>query len=234
MNNLINIFNQQGTLVVSSRDISNNFEKRHNDVVETIEGKIESLTTENIVVEKYFIPSTFKHRGNEYREYLLTRDGFSFIVMGFTGAKADRWKLKYIEAFNRMEQQLLTPKKLSPMERLKLQYEVLDEHDERISYLENNMTIDYGQQLELQTIAKSRAVSVMGGTSSPSYKSSGLRGKVFSAIWRDYKDYFEVNSYRNTSKKDYEKARQYLESWKAQGKLLREIEETNNQLAFAN
>jgi phage regulator Rha-like protein len=40
------------------------------------------------------------------KEYLLTRDGFSLVVMGFTGQKALQWKLKYIEAFNKMEAQL--------------------------------------------------------------------------------------------------------------------------------
>lgn len=106
MNGLIRVLNADGNLVVGSREIAENFGKRHNDVVEVIEGKIKNLTAENIVVEKYFIQSEFNHRGNIYKEYLLTRDGFSFIVMGFTGAKADRWKLKYIEAFNEMEQTL--------------------------------------------------------------------------------------------------------------------------------
>ena len=40
------------------------------------------------------------------KEYLLTRDGFSLLVMGFTGEKALSWKLKYIEAFNEMEKEL--------------------------------------------------------------------------------------------------------------------------------
>ena len=34
-----------------------------------------------------FIESTFDHKGNFYKEYLMTRDGFSLLVMGFTGAK---------------------------------------------------------------------------------------------------------------------------------------------------
>ena len=104
MSNLIKIINQEGNLVVSSREVARDFEKRHNDVVEAIENKIKNLTTENIVVGNYFIESEFNHKGNVYKEYLLTRDGFSFIVMGFTGAKADVWKLKYIEAFNKMEE----------------------------------------------------------------------------------------------------------------------------------
>lgn len=116
MNNLINIKHQDGQLIVSSRDIAENFSKEHHHVMDAIENKIKNLTheksevkdliTENIVIENYFIPGNFKHKGNVYKEYLLTRDGFSFIVMGFTGVKADIWKLKYIEAFNKMENAL--------------------------------------------------------------------------------------------------------------------------------
>lgn len=102
----------------------------------------------------------------------------------------------------------------------------------RITNLENNMTIDYGQQLTLQEIAKSRAVKVIGGMEKPAYKNKSLRGSAFSQIWKDYKDYFRVNSYKNTLKVDYSKAKEYLERWTAQGKLLREIEDANNQLDF--
>ncbi|MGN1029242.1 MAG: Rha family transcriptional regulator [Bacilli bacterium] len=107
-------------LVVTSRQVSESFNKRNSHVVEAIENKIKSLTAENseVKVEKLFIPSTYIHNGNEYKEYLLTRDGFTFIVMGFTGAKADAWKLKYIEAFNKMEEELkgqaLKTSELSP------------------------------------------------------------------------------------------------------------------------
>ncbi len=117
MSDLINVFNRDGKLVVGSREVANNFGKRHNDVVDVIDKKIKNLTTKNIVVEKYFIESEFEHKGNFYKEYLLTRDGFSFIVMGFTGSKADEWKLKYIEAFNMMEETIknnVIPANLSP------------------------------------------------------------------------------------------------------------------------
>lgn len=55
-----------------------------------------------------FIEAEYQHPQNKqfYKEYLLTRDGFSLLVMGFTGSKALEWKLKYIEAFNKMEQAL--------------------------------------------------------------------------------------------------------------------------------
>jgi len=103
MKNDLMIFEQKEHAVVSSRVIAEKFGKRHNDVVLAIENKIKNLTTEKFVVKNYFIETRFEHNGNYYKEFLLTRDGFSFIVMGFTGREADLWKLKYIDAFNKME-----------------------------------------------------------------------------------------------------------------------------------
>lgn len=116
VDNELHLQTENGQVVVSSRVVAERFGKRHSDVVRAIENKIESLTTQNCEVKnltaensevnlsKLFIPTKYVHNGNEYKEYLLTRDGFTFIVMGFTGAEADIWKLKYIEAFNKMEQ----------------------------------------------------------------------------------------------------------------------------------
>jgi anti-repressor protein len=229
MNELINISNHNGNLVVSSREVAINFEKQHKHIMESIR----DLETSVEKSAHLFITSTYKDSyGRDQNEYLLTRDGFSLLVMGFTGKKALEWKLKYIEAFNKMEKTLQETKRLSPMEQLKLQYEVLDEHEERLSYLENSMTVDFGQQRTLQNKAKSKVISALGGIQSHAYKNNSLRTKVFSAIWRDYKDYFNVASYRDTARVNFEKALDYLGNWQVQGKLLREIEECNNQLGF--
>lgn len=57
--------------------------------------------------EKYFIPDAYSDKqGKERKHYWLTRDGFSLLVMGFTGPAALHWKLLYIEAFNKMEEAL--------------------------------------------------------------------------------------------------------------------------------
>lgn len=93
-----------GQVVVSSRQIAENFEKEHRHVLETIR----NLTAENSTVKSMFYESSYKNeRGRDYSEYLMNRDGFSLLVMGFTGQKALEWKLKYIEAFNRMEKMLV-------------------------------------------------------------------------------------------------------------------------------
>ena len=53
-----------------------------------------------------FLEQTREYRGQEFRYFLMNRDGFTLLVMGFNGAKALEWKLKYIEAFNKMEKAL--------------------------------------------------------------------------------------------------------------------------------
>jgi len=109
MNELISISNQGGKLVVSSREVARNFEKEHKDVLETIRNLIaENSAVKNTIIESEYVNS----RGRKYPEYLLTRDGFTLLAMGFTGKKALEWKLKYIEAFNKMEESL---KRISTM-----------------------------------------------------------------------------------------------------------------------
>ena len=95
------------------------------------------------------------------------------------------------------------------------------------------MTVDYSQQLILHEIAKSVVINAMGGKDMPAYKDSSLRSMVFAQIWKDYKDYFEVNSYKNTARVEFDKAKEYLKNWKVQGKILREIESSNGQISFS-
>lgn len=97
---LVTVVNNQA--VVSSRQVAENFGKQHKDVLETIR---DILAAENSAA-KFFSETTYENRGKEYPEYLMSRDGFTLLAMGFTGLAAMRWKLKYIQAFNEMEKQL--------------------------------------------------------------------------------------------------------------------------------
>lgn len=102
---VINIQNKDGVAVVSSRVVAYDFDKRHDHVLRDINNIIESNTTQNWGL--LFIESQYKaSNGKMNKEYLLTRDGFSLLVMGFTGKEALQWKLQYIEAFNKMEEQI--------------------------------------------------------------------------------------------------------------------------------
>ena len=99
--NLVSINNNQ--VVVSSRQVAENFGKYHKDVLEAAS----RIIAENSALTSMFYETTYKAgTGKSYKEYLMNRDGFSLLVMGFTGEKALEWKVKYINAFNAMEQEL--------------------------------------------------------------------------------------------------------------------------------
>ena len=100
MENLVTVVNEN--VVVSSREVAEHFGKQHKHVLDAID----NLVAENSATKNMFLEQTREYRGRDFRFYLMNRDGFSLLVMGFTGAKALEWKLKYIEAFNTMEKEL--------------------------------------------------------------------------------------------------------------------------------
>lgn len=106
MNEIV-INNNNGTLTVSSLQVAEDFGKQHKDVLKAIE----NIKAQNCAVTSMFIESAYQAgTGKNYKSYEMTRDGFSLLVMGFTGSKALEWKLKYIQAFNEMEKALRNPK----------------------------------------------------------------------------------------------------------------------------
>lgn len=105
MNELINIIEKDDKLVVSSREIAEHFNKEHCHVLRDIS----SLKDVSNFGSMFFSSGYKDSYGRNQKEYMLTRDGFSLLAMGFTGQKALEWKLKYIEAFNKMELAWNTP-----------------------------------------------------------------------------------------------------------------------------
>lgn len=103
MEKKIEVVNNNGQLVVSSKQVAENFEKTHFNVL----ASIENIKTQNSGVTSMFYETSYQAgTGKKYKMYLMNRDGFSLLAMGFTGSKALEWKLKYIQAFNEMEKAL--------------------------------------------------------------------------------------------------------------------------------
>lgn len=103
MNSLIKLeISNENQVVVSSRQVAESFGKEHKNVLASIN---DILAAENSATT-FFMQNTYENRGKQYPEYLMNRDGFSLLVMGFAGKEALQWKLKYIQAFNKMEEQL--------------------------------------------------------------------------------------------------------------------------------
>ena len=89
----------------SSLDIARHFEKRHDNVLRDVQKIIDDCPADFGLLN--FEESTYlNEQGKEQPCFNLTRDGFSLLAMGFTGKKALEWKVKYIEAFNFMENAL--------------------------------------------------------------------------------------------------------------------------------
>lgn len=102
----VSFYDCNGQKMVSSRDVAGNFEKEHKNVMQTIQ----NMTAENSALLKMFVLSEYTSVQNKRLPmYLMNRDGFTLLAMGFTGSKAMEWKLKYIQAFNAMERKLTTP-----------------------------------------------------------------------------------------------------------------------------
>ena len=93
-----------GRIVVSSKDIAKVFNKAHKVVLRAIR----NLDCTDEFTRNNFEPRQFYCEGNKrmYEEYMMTRDGFTFLVMGFSGKHAAKFKQAYIQAFNEMEKQL--------------------------------------------------------------------------------------------------------------------------------
>lgn len=125
--------------VTTSQKVAESFGKKHRNVMQTIK----NLTAENSAVKKMFVESTYiNSRGQEWPMYYMNRDGFTLLAMGFTGKKAMQFKLKYIEAFNAMESEI---NNMRPIDKLRLMFEVTDDHEKRLTNLEQNQSLNPGE-----------------------------------------------------------------------------------------
>lgn len=109
---------QHGQPVTTSVEVAKYFHKRHDHVFRDIEaiwlpksGEPNSISLSNSgqpnpEIGKFFRSNfektTYQDRGKDYPMYYLTKDGFTFLVMGYTGDKAKLFKIAYINAFNQM------------------------------------------------------------------------------------------------------------------------------------
>jgi len=105
MNDMVKVLNDK--VFAESQIVGPKFGKTHKHTLEKIDKIIKELTAERSTIKDYFIKSNFNNeRNREYRNFLITRDGFSLLAMSFTGSKSMKFKLKFIDAFNTMEKAL--------------------------------------------------------------------------------------------------------------------------------
>lgn len=231
------LINTSAIETIDSREVAEMVGMRHCDLIRKIGKYNEILENAKLRSQEFFIPSTYKVENNNktYECYLLTKKGCEMVANKLTGEKGVIFTAKYVNRFAEMEQKIKLPK--TDREILFLSVKVQEETaqrvdvlEEKVSDLEKSTTIDSSQQYTLERIAKTTVISALGGIDSRAYQL--MSRKLFSNIWRDYKKYFKLGSYRDTLKTDYENAKNYLESWSPEVNTSLKIKEYNSQLSM--
>lgn len=123
----------EGQITTTSLQIAEHFGKRHDTVLRAIR----NMECSAEYRRRNFAESSYRNeQGKEQPCYRLTRDGFVFLAMGFTGKDAAQWKEAYITAFNKMEQELLAKRTSLPYTAQPRDKLTLDQGDELRSMLE--------------------------------------------------------------------------------------------------
>lgn len=121
-------------------------------------------------------------------------------------------------------------KPLSQQEMMRIQLGMIDDHEGRISNLENTMTIDYGQQRVLESTVSKTVIDALGGKESCAYRQIGK--KVFAECNSDLKKYFNVNARNNVPKLKFDDAVEYAKNWKPCTNTMMLINDCNAQMVF--
>lgn len=231
------VYIDKGRAVTDSLTVAEVFGRRHADVIRSI---VNLDCSEEFNERNFASVNYIDGKGETRPKYIITEKGFSFLVMGYTGKEAARFKETYIEEFDRMKEAL--SKSVPALDSntaiaiaLRQTADVMDklpQIESRMDKIENTTTVDYGQQLAIRKAGNSRVKGILGGKNSPAYKNNSIRSSAYSALWNDYQDYFGINSYSNTLKKDCDRGLRYIASWTPPNNLLLQIEEANGEKLF--
>ncbi len=135
--------------VTTSLKVAKVFHKDHKHVLEAIR----NLTAQNSAVKSLVAVGTYKNSRNQKQKmYYLNRDGFSLVVMGFTGKKALQFKLDFIHQFNKMEQ-IIKSGKLSKRDKafenqiIASQKQTIENYKTKVNQLQEKLIASYEVQL---------------------------------------------------------------------------------------
>lgn len=167
--------------------------------------------------------------GREQETIFINESGLYALIFGSKLDSAKRFK-RWVtsEVLPAIRKTGSYQKPLTPQEMLRIQLGMIDNHEDRIADLEQNMTIDYGQQMALGDTVSKVVIDALGGKESNAYKEIGK--KVFAECNRDLKHYFNVNARNNVPKKKFDEAVQYVKNWQPCTNTRIMIRDCNNQM----
>lgn len=215
------IVNDDGSISVNAEDTAIGFgwtqEKNSKTYVrwETFNGYCKEIGLSQNVGKDDYIPESLFYR----------------LGMKASNAKAEKFQnWLAMEVIPQIRKTGGYQKKLSPQEMMRIQLGMIDDHENRIVNLENNTTIDYGQQRVLEDTVNKTVIDALGGKGSCAYKEVGR--KVFAECNRDLKHYFDVNARNNVPKKRFDEAVEYARNWKPCTNTAMIITDCNEQMAM--
>lgn len=215
MNELVIMKDKQA--VTTSLQVAEVFGKNHRDVLRTVDD-LKDVRNFTQMFSEGSEPDSY---GRDRRIYFMNRDGFTLLAMGFTGKKALEFKLKYIEAFNKMEEAIKeTHAQLptDPMEVLRLVFNAtentnkkVDRIDNDVDYLKNNQRLD---ATEYAYISKRISRKVYEYIDMHSLAlSAPQRSKLYKDINRGINEVTGVKTRSQLRQKDFDKADEFITNW---------------------
>lgn len=213
--------NEQPTL--SSMEVAKMVGKRHDNLMADIKTHIGYLSEDDALksqVVEYFKQSTYLDKKNEVRPcYNITKKGCELIAHKMTGKKGTLFSASYIERFHQMEQRIKTQNEIptDPFKQIELIAAGTTNLNNRVSKLEHviedQLTIDFGQQRVIEK-AKGRRIYFLWEQGHVDKEVHSTTRKLFGLLGKNLKDAFDVNSYRDILKKDFDEALKFIEGWR--------------------
>ncbi|KAA0944177.1 hypothetical protein FQ087_18815 [Sporosarcina sp. ANT_H38] len=215
--NTLKVISHEGQFVTESRDVAEMVDQQHKELLRTIRGYTGILTSAGLRSSDFFIPYTYQDAKKEIRpSFLLSRRGCDMVANKMIGQKGVLFTAAYVTRFEEMEKALNAPKLLSPSEQLKASMRLSLETSGDVEVLkgdvaelkekvENQITLDHGEQRRLQRGIASRVYEVE--------KDVEIRKRLFSELHREIKDRFAVTSYKDVKRQDLQSAIRYVEAW---------------------
>lgn len=145
---------------------------------------------------------------------LITESGYLMLVKSLQDDLAWKVQRELVNNYFRVKsgQALNTSKLSKELKAILMLDEKTVEMDNRITNLEERMTIETGSQKVLCDLVNKKVMAVLGGKDTPAYRELGK--KVFRQCWNDYKKILDVASYKDTPIKDFDLAKKVIIDWK--------------------
>lgn len=222
-----------GQVTTTSREVVEVFGKSHQHVLRDIDGLVKQIggvqnwtdpSTVGVIKNEQtpiFTEETYIHEQNhqEYRQVRMNKDGFTLLAMGFTGSKATQFKLRYIQAFNEMEEMLRSQPALptNPLDQIVLLAQGTTQLSKEVGKLKNKVDELDGNQVlnsaryEYISKAVSAKVREYANVNNLNYKK--VNGELRRDLNRQINEVAGVKIRRDLRDKDFDTVTQLISIW---------------------